>query len=64
MSARGQGGWWPVAMVTIRQGRDLGMGAFVYIGSAHGHRNLHMWESHMEIKTCVHEGEHVRLFEV
>ena len=55
MSARGQGGWWPVAMVTIRQGRDLGMGAFVHIGSAHGHRNLHMWESHMEIKTCAHE---------
>ena len=44
-----------MAMVTIRQGRDLGMGAFVHIGSAHGHRNLHMWESHMEIKTCAHE---------
>lgn len=42
-------------------GRDLAIGTFVYIGSAHGHRNLRMWESRMEIKTHVHEREHVRL---
>ena len=50
---REDGGPWPRSQKG--SGRDLGIGTFVYIGSAHGHRNLRTWESRIEIKTHVHE---------